>query len=338
MKTHTIKSDSFYITGTEALKDGFRRFSDEELKSIESVASKTHFYAKHSSGIQAHFKTSSKSITVSVETAMHPVLTNFSPIGEMGVDLYMFDEEVGHYRLIGVGRPSFNKNTYETNLVTFEEAKERAFILNFPLYQEVKEMFLKTDAAVYPHSKNQRKIMFYGTSILQGGCVSRPGLMYTNILSRELGVDILNYGFSGSAFNEVEVAQILSKRDVELFIIDSEANSLDNILINNLEAFVDTYRKHNPNTPIIIANRVPFIHDRISKESHKKKEAHDYFIKELVSRKEHMYFFDVYSMLKEDFEISCDGAHLNDYGSKQMATIFKPLIENHIKTHKIPLK
>ena len=45
-----------------------------------------------------------------------------------------------------------------------------------------------------------------------GASASRPGLAYANILSRRLNVEILNYGFSGSALNEIEISEILSKR------------------------------------------------------------------------------------------------------------------------------
>ena len=43
-----------------------------------------------------------------------------------------------------------------------------------------------------------RPIVWYGTSIAQGGVVTRPGMAFTNIIARNLGREVLNFGFSGN--------------------------------------------------------------------------------------------------------------------------------------------
>ena len=45
----------------------------------------------------------------------------------------------------------------------------------------------------------KRPIVWYGTSIDQGGVVSRPGSTYTNIMTRNLGRMVLNFGFAVGA-------------------------------------------------------------------------------------------------------------------------------------------
>jgi hypothetical protein len=46
--------------------------------------------------------------------------------------------------------------------------------------------------------KIKKPIVFYGTSITQGGSASRPGLAYPSIISRDINVETINLGFSGN--------------------------------------------------------------------------------------------------------------------------------------------
>ena len=52
-----------------------------------------------------------------------------------------------------------------------------------------------------------KPVVFYGTSITQGGCASRPGMSYTAIVGRKLNLDFVNQGFSGNGLGEPEVAR-----------------------------------------------------------------------------------------------------------------------------------
>ena len=47
------------------------------------------------------------------------------------------------------------------------------------------------------------------TSITQGGCASRPGMVHTAILQRRLGRPVINLGFSGNGQMEAELGRLL---------------------------------------------------------------------------------------------------------------------------------
>ena len=76
--------------------------------------------------------------------------------------------------------------------------KEREYMLYLPLYDGLISLSIGVDSLAtisqplvdYPI----RKILlfFYGTSILQGGCASRPGMAHTNIISRRLNRECIN--------------------------------------------------------------------------------------------------------------------------------------------------
>jgi len=87
----------------------------------------------------------------------------------------------------------------------FGRSQLRNITLNFPLYRGVKKIFVGLEQnarilAPLPYIDNNR-IVIYGTSITQGGCASRPGMAWTNILSRRINREFINLGFSGGMFN-----------------------------------------------------------------------------------------------------------------------------------------
>ncbi len=99
--------------------------------------------------------------------------------------------------------------------------------MNFPLYNGVKSIYIGIDE----NSKLENpemvstsgKIIIYGTSITQGGCVSRPEIVYSNILSRKLGMEFINLGFSGNGKGEPELAHLINEiSDVKMNYLEAE--------------------------------------------------------------------------------------------------------------------
>ena len=74
---------------------------------------------------------------------------------------------------------------------------------------------------------------------MQSCASSRPGLSTSNTLSRHFSQEVVNYGFSGAANLEKEVAEVIASRDeVEMFIVDCEANAgMSMNMYNNIEEF-----------------------------------------------------------------------------------------------------
>lgn len=334
MKINLRDNEHFKIYGTDTLEGPFHRFNEKEIIKVSSVSANVAYLAKNSAGIYALFSTNSTIIKVSVKLDQPPNMVNMSPIGQCGVDLYLFDEKKKEYQMVGVGKPQLNEVFYEDHLITFNESSMRKFILYLPLYSSAQEVFLEfsENAVVKPYChNNDKRIIFYGTSILQGGCVSRPGLLYSSIITRELGMPILNFGFSGSALLEKEVAEIIAKRPSQkLFIIDVVANARL-VLKERLEPFIKEYRKYQKKTPIIITNRIPFAFDKFDKDLKEELLRLDDYMAKVASQQENVYFVDVYRMFKNNVsEITCDTIHLNDYGAYQFAGIMMEIMKKHL--------
>lgn len=172
--------------------------------------------------------------------------------GESGFDLYCWDNASQSYRWVAlwttaaashsaINRPASNNATRGEHqqwpttatgsltgvapLPALEAGASREFILYLPLYNGVEHVSIGVEdgATLLPsprHTPRAAPVVFYGTSITQGGVVSRPGMAFTNMIGRSLSRDVLNFGYSGQGYMEISVASFLVKvEDTGAFVI-----------------------------------------------------------------------------------------------------------------------
>ena len=154
-----------------------------------------------------------------------------------------------------------NNATIPTGRTNYQQAIHaikgaRRATTHLPLHNGIADLQIgvsPTDAIARWASCVAEKIVWYGTSIAQGGVVSRPGLAFTNQIARNLSVDIFNFGFSGSCLMEIGVMQWLAEIDASAFIIDCVWNMEPQMIANRTIPLVKYLRSKNPHVPIIIA-------------------------------------------------------------------------------------
>ncbi|MBR6426308.1 MAG: hypothetical protein IKS28_00630, partial [Clostridia bacterium] len=133
-------------------------------------------------------------------------------------------------------------------------------IIDFPLYNDVDKLFIGvSDKALFetPAGYGRRvPVVYYGSSITQGGCASRPGNSYQAMLSRALDCDYINLGFSGSAKGEQIIARYIAGLEMSAFVFDYDHNAPDaEHLARTHEPFFLTVREAHPDTPVIIISK-----------------------------------------------------------------------------------
>ena len=101
-------------------------------------------------------------------------------------------------------------------------------------------------------NSDKKPIVWYGTSILQGAVASRPGMIFTNWISRNINREIFNFGFSGNGIMEIDVAKYLTTIDASVFIIDCLPNMNATLVLNRTIPLVNYFRSKHPTTPIIL--------------------------------------------------------------------------------------
>ena len=283
-------------------------------------------------GGQIRFTTNSTRILVRVLLGGLAYMNHMPATGQCGFDCYVGAS--GNQRFTGCAKYDIKQDNYECLLFKQDAPAMREVTLNFPLYIGVKNIMVGLDAgseAVKPAPlKNHGRCIFYGTSITQGGCASRPGLAYTNIISRLLGIECVNLGFSGCGRGEEFMARLMASiPDPACYILDYEANVNAGMMQKTLPGFIEVLRTGNPGVPLLLASRIRFAQDGFLKESAGDSEACRKIQSDAVKAigGKDVAFLDGSRILGSDFdECTVDGVHPNDIGFMRIARAFAPVM------------
>lgn len=288
--------------------------------------------ANCTAGAQARFQTNSTRVAVRVELTGVNNMGHMAITGSSGFDCYVGPAHTGHgLRYYGTTRFDHSKPTYEVLLFEHSETTQRNFTLYFPLYTGVKrlEIGLEPGACVLPSPAWDLPdpVAVYGTSITQGGCASRTGMLYTNILSRWLNAEIINLGFSGSGRGEPEVAHaIATAPKMRMFVMDNEANvhQLEG-LRKTLKPFLRIIRNAQPRIPILVISKIRYGKETQQESALRNRQENLSYQRQVVQdlRKAgdaNIYFLEGTDFLGRDYEeCTVDGVHPTDLGFYRMA-------------------
>ncbi|MFT5092252.1 MAG: SGNH/GDSL hydrolase family protein [Planctomycetales bacterium] len=275
----SVRADDALVSAGQADKDGVawygahdigvegQEWSDTEspfdrlpARAKEQVRPAVWGLSKQSAGLCVRFVTDATTIHARWTLTSARLEMNHMPAtGVSGLDLYAktktVDEAGGTFRWLAVGRPAAKSNSVK--LVSGIPKGSREFMLYLPLYNGVEsvEIGIPKGASIWkPKARRSglKPIVFYGTSITQGGCASRPGMVHTAILGRWLDAPVVNLGFSGNGRMEAEVATLMAEIDSSVFVIDCLPNISAGDVTTRTEPLVKILRKAHPTTPIVL--------------------------------------------------------------------------------------
>ncbi|MBM3784086.1 MAG: hypothetical protein FJW30_06975 [Acidobacteria bacterium] len=205
------------------------------------------------SGGRIRFRTGSTRVAIRLEYPSAPNMANMHAFGQTGVDLYID----GLYRSTAIA-PKDAAAGKTVEHVFFENVpkQEREITIYLPLYKPVKVLGISLDdgasIAKARRFAQPKPVVYYGTSITQGGCASRSGLSYQAILGRQLNLDFVNLGFSGNGKGEPVVANLVAEIDASAFVLDfAQNNQRVESLREVYEPFLSAIRTKHPATPIL---------------------------------------------------------------------------------------
>ncbi len=305
----------FKIYGLMRQSGVYYRLPKEVADSVnEGVAS----LADNTAGGRVRFVTNSKEIAI--KTQMHNIgkMPHFALTGSAGFDIY-----VGNIYYKTFIPPFDIENGYESHM-SFETEEFREITVNFPLYSGVKKLYIglneNSTIECAPDYKTEKPVVFYGSSITQGGCASRPGNAYQAICSRKLDCNFVNLGFSGSARGEDEIANYIKTLDMSAFVYDYDHNApTSEHLKKTHKKMFDIIRSENPILPILMLSR-PKSH-LTSDEKARLEIIKQTFISAKENGDENVYFISGKDLISAEFDetFSVDDCHPNDSGFVSMA-------------------
>ena len=263
-------------------------------------------------------------------------MSHMPATGVSGLDLYAEDEQ-GIERWVAVARP--DKQEMDLALAKDLRPGVRRYVLYLPLYNGVDRLeigVLKGSSFESFSPRSERPILFYGTSIMQGACASRPGMAIPAIVGRRLKRPTINLGFSGNGRMEAEVGALLAELDPCVFAIDCLPNMNGNTVGERTVPLVKQLRKAHSRTPILLVEdrsftNTPFFPSR--KNHHQKsraalKQAHRELLDAGV---DHLYYLDGDHLLGLDGEAATDGSHPNDLGMLRYADAYEPVLRQMLR-------
>lgn len=249
-----VRKSPFVVYGVFYENGEFRRMPEEVADKVSEGVKSLH---RHSAGGRVRFKTNSPYLAIKAKFDFIEKMPQESLTGSVGFDVYFENEN--NYFFKNYLPPYEIEDEYES-VMDFPTNEWRAITLYLPSYSVLSELYIgvseNSEIKQPDHYLNDGRIVYYGSSITQGACASRPGNTYQNIISRRFNMDYINLGFSGNAKAEDAIANYISEMKMSLFVYDYDWNSPD---IKHLQAthekMFKTIRSKNPNLPIIVLSR-----------------------------------------------------------------------------------
>ncbi len=331
VKWHDATSFEVEGKGWAEAAGPFDRLPDSAKSKINSTAWQL---SKESAGLCIRFVTNADAVNIRWSLTNGALeMPHMPATGVSGVDLYVRSDN-GSWRFVGNGRPGKK----EGNITRAEFSKgpkiPRECLLYLPLYNGTKSLEIGVPPGALlekpkPRPEGLRKpIVIYGTSIVQGGCASRPGMAWPAILGRLLDRPVINLGFSGSGTMEPSVAEPLAELDPAAYVIDCIWNMSEDpdLYMDHVSRLVHTIRKTRPSTPIIFVGQ-----SLIRPEAHPTKATlgQEAAVRSLQKEGvQGLFTIPGAGLVGDDGEGTVDGVHPNDLGMDRQAHAMLPFVKN----------
>lgn len=293
---------------------------------------------KNTAGFAIRFSTNASTIGAKWEVKDGVHMNHMTDIGVKGLDLYCWEGD--RWVFVNSARPKSNERTNETTIVANMVPQQREYMLYLPLYDGLLNLEIGVNANATIQQplervvSTKRPILAYGTSILQGGCASRPGMAHTNILSRWLNTEIINLGFSGNGKLDYEIAEIMGAHEASLYILDFMPNVDAQQVNEKLEEFYSIIRSKAPNTPIVFVENPIFpqaSYDRnMMKVIEEKNIALNKIYHQLRERDSRISLVSSKEIIGLDNEATVDGIHFTDLGFMRYAEYLYPILSKQL--------
>lgn len=282
--------------------------------------------ASCNAGGRVRFKTNSKRIAIVAKYDSVCHMPHCALSGSAGLDMYVGDE----YAKTFIPPVNMPNKVFEA-VANLDGGEDADITINLPLYSKLTQLYIGIEdgASLLPPTpyKHECPIVYYGSSITQGGCASRPGSAYQSRLTRWLDWDHINLGFSGSAHAEEAIVNYIADMNMSVFVCDYDHNAPNPEFLERTHMpFYRRVREKNPDLPIVFMTRPnsTYSNNRLMRREIIKR-TYDTAVSE---GDKNVYFLDpTEHMPFESNEGTVDLCHPTDLGFYFMATGLLPILK-----------
>lgn len=337
--------NSVYALEGQGWKDGLNHYYDRLPQRAEDKVRKAVWnLSLNSAGLSLRFRTDADEIVIKYTVTSVLNMPHMPSTGVSGVDMYA--KSIDGQWMFCAGNYSFGDTiVYRfTNLKKQDHhVKNVDYTLYLPLYNSVKwlSVAVPEESVFTPIPvRKEAPIVVYGTSIAQGGCASRPGMAWTNILERKLDRPVINLGFSGNGRLEKEVVQFLAEIDAGMYVLDclpnlTTADITEAELKKRITETVRELQRRRPGIPILLTAHDGYSNDSTNTKSREEYARVNVTLQAVVDSMLKAGVENISLLTKEeigqDLESMVDGVHPSDLGMMNYANAYTKKIKSILK-------
>ncbi|MEG0766103.1 MAG: SGNH/GDSL hydrolase family protein [Clostridia bacterium] len=335
---YDVREAPFRLHGL-SLDDG--RF----LRMPEAVATQVsegvHALNAHTSGGRVRFATDAAYLHVCVTLPGTDFMSHMPLTGSSGVDVWC-DDAQGVSRCIAVVRPLIN---FGTKLAQYAATVElpgtgmRTVTLYLPLYDGINDLRVglpQSACVAAPRAYAlETPIVFYGSSITQGGCASRTSGGHCALLARWLDADFVNLGFSGNGKGEETMAHYIASLSMSAFVMDYDHNAHDAADLERTHApFFRIVRQAHPSLPIVLISKPDLFETQPQINAERLAVILRTYEQARAAGDKQVYFVDGETLFGVAHRECCtvDGCHPTDLGFYRMAEGILPTLRRALES------
>lgn len=291
---------------------------------------------KDAAGVAVRFSSDALAIGVRWTLTYNFNMAHMAATGIRGLDLYTLDKG---WKFAGTAFPN-GKNS-NSMIISKMGGDKREYLLYLPLYDGIEslEIGINSTAKIYAPQgllmPSGEPIVFYGTSVTQGGCASRPGMAYPSIISRALSKEVINLGFSGNGRMDKSMADFIAEIPAAAYVIDCLANCTYEMTRDSSAYFIARIASAHPHVPVYMVSNYHNPKQFLLSESKTALEKENALWKAIYKRLynegstlgghstgplKNLRYLDVFSDSIVGDEDTVDGTHLTDKGFANFAT------------------
>lgn len=327
MIKYDIKDAPLSVHGAPFWKSekSLRRLPFELMEELPNL----DFFGKRCPGARVRFRTNSKNIRIRFELEKAAPDAGMSLFSCLAANVLVGDGKYGDF--LGIICPPHYGETLADGILE-KEGKMEDVTVHLPRNEVLKtfEIYIDDNAEILPPTpyKYEKPVVFYGSSITEGGCCCNIINAYTSILSRHLDFDYINLGFSGNAKGEKQMADYIRSLDMSVFVFDYDhnADSPEQLKATH-EPFFKIIREANPELPVIMMTRPKNNYNE--EEKQRREIVRTTYLNAVNNGDKNVWFFDGETFFGKADGNSCliDGLHPNDLGFHRMAEKIEPVLK-----------
>ena len=288
-----------------------------------------NFLGRRCPGARVCFRTNSRNVKVKVVFETLSLDIGMSLYSCQSAYIYIGERSNSRYAGHAFPREGYDSRFAERVFTKSDEIEDVTVWL--PRNEIIADVIigLDEDAQLLPPTpyRYPLPILYYGSSITEGGCSSKISTCYNSLISRWLDVDFYNFGFSGSAKGELAMADYINTIDKSIFVLDYDHNapSVEH-LWNTHEPFFKRIREENPDLPVVMMTMPDY---QNGEEPLRREVIRTTYEHALAAGDRNVYFVDGGEFFPPELVSACsnDNTHPNDLGFYFMAKKIAPVIE-----------